>query len=116
MTSSCGHLATLDAYIEQVRADWKNIGVAVAVVKGNEVLYAQGFGLRELGKVPQIDPDTLFQVGSTTKAFANAALGILIDEGKIHWDDPVTEYLPTFQLQDPWLTRNVTIRDAVTHR
>ncbi len=109
-------LAGADRYIEQVRADWDNVGAAVAVVRGNEVIYARGFGVRELGKSAKVDADTLFQVGSTSKAFTTAALGLLVDEGKVRWDDPVIDYLPGFQLPDPWLTRNLTIRDAVTHR
>lgn len=109
-------LAGLDRYIEQMRADWKNVGVAVAVVQGTEVIYAKGFGDREFGKPAKVDADTLFQIGSTTKAFTTAALGILVDEGKISWDDPVIKYLPGFQVQDPWLNRHVTIRDASAHR
>ncbi len=105
-----------DRYIEQVRADWKNVGAAVAVVRGAEVLYVRGFGLRETGRTEPVTPETLFQIGSTTKAFTTAALGILVDEGKIAWDDPIIKHVPEFQLQDPWLTRHVTLRDAVTHR
>ncbi|MBL8271614.1 serine hydrolase, partial [Steroidobacter sp.] len=84
--------------------------------KGDAVVYARGFGAREHGKPARIDPDTLFQVGSTTKAFTTAALGLLVEQGKLHWDDPVLDYLPDFQLQDPWLTRHLTVRDAVVHR
>ena len=109
-------LEGLDRYIEKMRADWKNIGVAVAVVKGNEVIYAKGFGDREFGKPAKVNADTLFEIGSATKAFTAAALGILVDEGKLRWDDPVTKYLPGFELQDPWLNRHLTIRDAVAHR
>ncbi len=105
----------LDPYIERVRADWNNVGVAVAVVQGSEMIYARGFGVKEFGRADKIDADTLFQVGSTSKAFTTAALGILIDEGRIRWDDPVIDCLPGFQLPDPWVTRHLTIRDAVTH-
>ncbi len=109
-------LAGADRYIERAQANFGNVGVAVAVVRGSDVIYARGFGVREWGKAAPITPDTLFEVGSTTKAFTTAALGILVDEGKIGWDEPVIKYLPEFQLQDPWLTRHLTIRDAVTHR
>ncbi len=85
------------------------------MVKGYEVVYARGFGRREFGKDAKVDADTLFQVGSTSKAFTTAALGILVDEGKIRWDDAVVDHLRGFRLEDPWLTRNLTIRDAVTH-
>lgn len=119
MTGTAGAdpgLADLGRYIEQTRSQLENVGVAVAVVKDDKVVFAQGFGVREQGKAARIGPDTLFQIGSTTKAFTTAALGILVDEGKIRWDDPVIDYLPGFQLQDPWLTRHLTIRDTVTHR
>jgi CubicO group peptidase (beta-lactamase class C family) len=106
----------LDAYIEQARADWKNVGLAVAIVENGELAYARGFGVREYRKPLGVDADTLFQVGSTTKAFTTAALGLLVEEGRLHWDDPVIEHLPRFQLQDPWITRHLTIRDAVAHR
>ncbi len=108
--------ATLESYLERTRADWNNVGVAVAVVQGSGIVCARGFGAKELGQTACIDADTLFQIGSTTKAFTTAALGILVDERKVRWDDPVTDYLPEFQLQDPWLTRNLTIRDVVAHR
>ena len=106
----------LTRYIEQARTEWKNVGLAIAVVQGSDVIFTQGFGARAFDGSERVDPDTLFQVGSTTKAFTTAALAMLVSEGRIHWDDPVIDYLPTFQLQDPWLTRTLTIRDAVTHR
>jgi CubicO group peptidase (beta-lactamase class C family) len=106
----------LDGYVERARAARRNVGVSIAVVQGTEVLYVKGFGLREFGRDSRIDADTLFQIGSTTKAFTTAALGMLVDEGKLRWDDPVIDHLPGFRLQDPWLTRNLTVRDAVTHR
>jgi CubicO group peptidase (beta-lactamase class C family) len=103
-------------YIEQVRADLGNVGVAVAVVHGDRVVFSQGFGVKEYGKPDKVGPDTLFEIGSTTKAFTPATLAILVDAGKLRWDDPVIDYLPGFQLQDPWLTRHLTVRDTVTHR
>jgi CubicO group peptidase (beta-lactamase class C family) len=108
--------AALDRYIEGVRANWQNVGVAVAVVHNQELIYARGFGVREFAKSAEVDTDTLFQAGSTTKAFTATALGLLVDEGSLCWDDPIIDYVPTFRLRDPWLTDNVTIRDAVSHR
>jgi CubicO group peptidase (beta-lactamase class C family) len=113
---SASGLGGLDAYIERARADFENVGVAVAVVKGDAVVYARGFGVRQHGKPARVDPDTLFQVGSTTKAFTAAALGLLVEQGNVHWDDPVTDYLPNFRLQDPWRTPQLTVRDALSHR
>jgi CubicO group peptidase (beta-lactamase class C family) len=111
-----GSLDGLDTYIESVRRDWQNVGLAVAVVSGDEVIYAKGFGHRVATNPALVTANTLFQIGSTTKAFTAAALGILVDEGKIRWDDKVIKYLPGFQLQDPWLTRQLTVRDLISHR
>lgn len=108
--------AGVDEYVARALAAWKAAGVAVAAVCGTEVIYAQGLGLRQVGQAARIDCDTLFQVGSTTKAFTTAALGILVDEGKLRWDDAVIDYLPWFRLEDPWITRALTIRDTVIHR
>jgi CubicO group peptidase (beta-lactamase class C family) len=109
-------LAGIEAYIERGMADWRIPGLAVAVVRGDEVLYARGFGVRELGADAPVDEHTLFGVASTTKAMTAAALGLLIDEGRLHWDDRVVDYLPHFRTSDAWVTANVTIRDLLTHR
>lgn len=109
-------LADLDAYVEQVRIDWQFPGVAVAVVEGDKVLYVKGFGVRQKGRAEKVDADTLFEIGSTSKAFTTAALGLLVDEGKLRWDDPVNDHVPAFRLRDPWLTSHVTVRDLVSHR
>jgi CubicO group peptidase (beta-lactamase class C family) len=91
-------------------------GIAIGVVQGGELVYARGHGVREIGRPDPVDPDTLFQIASLTKAFTAAALGILVDEGKLDWDDPVIDYLPEFRMYDPWVTREFTIRDLLTHR
>jgi CubicO group peptidase (beta-lactamase class C family) len=109
-------LADLDRYIEQVRSDWQFPGVAVAVVEEGKVLYVKGFGVRQKGRAEKVDADTLFEIGSTSKAFTTAALGLLVDEGKLRWDDPVIDHVPAFRLRDPWLTSHVTVRDLVSHR
>lgn len=109
-------LAGFDEYLTKGVADWQIPGLAVAVVKDGEVVFAKGYGVLELGKPAAADADTLFAIGSTTKAMTAAALGMLVDEGKIGWDDPVTKYLPWFQLDDPMVTREVTVRDLLTHR
>jgi len=105
-----------DRYIQRVHVDFGNVGLAVAVVQEDKVIYKQGFGVREAGKPEPIDSDTLFQIGSTTKAFTTAALAVLVDEGKVRWDDLITKYLPDFRLQDAYVTRHLTLRDAVSHR
>ncbi len=91
-------------------------GMAVGIVKDGKLIYAKGYGVREYGKPELVDADTLFQIGSNTKAFTAAALSILVDEGKIHWDDKVIDYLPQFRLYDPYVTREFTILDLLTHR
>jgi CubicO group peptidase (beta-lactamase class C family) len=106
----------LDAYTTQAVKDWGAVGLAIAVVKDGRVVFAKGYGVRQLGKPDLVDTTTLFAIGSTTKAMTAAAIGMLVDEGKVRWDDPVTNYLPGFQLKDPWVTREITVRDLLTHR
>lgn len=109
-------LATLDAYVEQARRSWGVPGVAVVVVHHDRIVYARGFGVREIGKPERVDPDTVFAIGSATKAFTGAALGMLVDEGKIAWDGSVHGYMPAFELHDPYATRHATVRDLLSHR
>ena len=90
--------------------------MAIAIVEGDGVTFARGFGVKALGKADPVDADTIFPTGSTGKAFTVAALGILVDEGKIGWDDKVIDHLPGFQMYDPWVTREMTIRDLLVHR
>jgi CubicO group peptidase (beta-lactamase class C family) len=91
-------------------------GLAVAIVKDGKVVFAKGYGVREAGKPDKVDADTLFGIGSNTKAFTTAALAMLVDEGKLGWDDKVIDRLPGFRLYDPYVTRELTVRDLLTHR
>jgi CubicO group peptidase (beta-lactamase class C family) len=109
-------LKEIDEYAAKAGQDWKVPGFAVAVVKDDKVVFVKGYGVRELGKPEPVDKDTLFAVASNTKAFTSAALATLVDEGKLRWDDPVTKYLPYFQLYDPYVTREMTVRDLLSHR
>ena len=109
-------LTDFDAYAGKGVKDWNIPGLAVTVVKDGRVVFAKGYGVRELGKPAPVDTHTLFAIGSTTKAMTAAAVGILVDDGKVAWDDPVTKYLPWFQLEDPYVTRELTLRDLLTHR
>ncbi len=95
---------------------WQLPGVAVAVVKDDAVVLAKGYGVRKVGESAAVDERTVFAIGSCTKAFTAAALAALVDEGKIKWDDPVIKHLPEFQLHDPYVTREATIRDLLCHR
>ena len=100
----------LDRYVEDAREEWGVVGLAVAVVKDCQVVYAKGFGERKLGRGQSVDEETLFAIGSNTKAFTAAAIGILVDEKKMAWDDRVTQHLPWFALYDPYVTREITVR------
>ncbi|HKP28870.1 MAG TPA: serine hydrolase [Gemmatimonadales bacterium] len=109
-------LAGLDAYTAKAVKEWNVPGLAIAVVKGDSTLFMKGYGLRELGKPDPVTPNTLFSIGSNTKSFTAAAIGMLVDEGKMRWDDKVTRWLPGFQLYDPYVTREITMRDVLSHR
>lgn len=106
----------LDEYIEARLDDWYMPGAAVAVVHRDEVVYARGHGVLRTGGDEPVDEHTLFQIGSTTKAFTATAVGLLVDRGLMHWDDPVVDHLGEFQLSDPWLTRQISVRDLLAHR
>lgn len=109
-------LAGLDTYIAHAIRDWGVPGLAIAIVKNDSVVFAKGYGVREMGKPDRVDTHTLFAIGSNTKAFTSAIIGTLVDEGKMRWDAPVTTYLPGFELADPWVTREITVRDLLSHR
>ncbi len=91
-------------------------GIAIAVVKDGKVVAAQGFGVRKLGEPARVDSKTVFEIASNSKAFTAAALAMLVDEGKLKWDDPVTRHLPDFQMYDAYVTHEMTVRDLLTHR
>ena len=109
-------LKEIDAYAAKAGQDWRVPGFAVAIVKDDAVIFAKGYGVRELGKPEPVDEHTLFAIASNSKAVTAAALAILVDQGKIQWDDPATKYLPGFQLYDPYVTREITVRDLLCHR
>ncbi len=106
----------LDEFVERGLQDWDIPGMAVGIVHEGEVIHARGYGEKKLGEGDPVDEETLFGVASTTKAMTAAALGMMVDEGKLDWDDRVIEHLPDFQLYDPWVTRKVTVRDLLIHQ
>ena len=106
----------LDSYIQSAMHDAKLPGLAVGIVQNGQPVYVKGFGVRDITTGQPVTPDTLFDIGSCTKAFTAGAVGILVDEGKMHWDDHVNDYIPFFHLYDPLADENVTIRDLLTHR
>ena len=109
-------LKGLDAYIEQVRKDWKVPGLAVAIVYKDQVVYSKGFGNRDVEKNLPVTPETLFAIGSTTKAITAAGVCLLQEDGKVDLDKPVRDYLPTFTLQDSYASEKMTPRDLLSHR
>ncbi|MGV7208119.1 serine hydrolase [Oxalobacteraceae bacterium A2-2] len=106
----------LDADVNQALKAFGVPGMAIAIVKDGKVLAAKGYGVRRLGQPAPVDGKTLFEVASNSKAFTAAALAMLVDEGKIAWDDPVTKHLPDFQMYDSYVTGVMTVRDLLTHR
>ena len=104
-----------DRYVENARKEWLVPGLAVAVVKDNLVIFKKGYGFTGLGTRDAVDTQTLFPCASTTKAMTAVCMGMLVDEGKVKWNDPVVIHLPEFQLYDPFVTREVKIRDLFIH-
>lgn len=109
-------IENLDDFIERGMQDWDIPGMAVGIVHDREVIHAQGYGVKKLEEDDLVNEETIFGVASTTKAMTAAALGMMVDEGKLDWDDRVIEHLPDFQLYDPWVTSKVTVRDLLTHQ
>ncbi|GAB3949350.1 serine hydrolase [Spirosoma harenae] len=112
---SASRIQAFDTYVETVRKHWEVPGMSIVVVKDNQVIFKKGYGVRELGKSEPVDTQTLFACASTTKAMTVALMGMLVDEGKIAWNDPVSKYLPELQLYDPYVTRELRIRDLLIH-
>jgi CubicO group peptidase (beta-lactamase class C family) len=108
--------ADLDTYVQRVMRTFEVPGIALTVVKDGRVVVAKGYGVRKLGEPAAVDARTLFGIASNTKLFTATAIGLLVEERKIEWDAPVVRYLPAFQMWDPYVTRELTIRDLLVHR
>ena len=106
----------IDTLVERAMKAFDVPGIAVAVIKDGKVIHSKGYGVRSLNTKEKVDENTLFGIASNSKAFTAAALGILIDEGKLKWDDKVRDYIPEFKLYNPYVTEEFTIRDLLTHR
>ena len=105
----------LDKSIKQSLVTFHTPGMAVAVVHKGKVIYAKGHGIADIASNTKVNADTYFRLASTSKAFTAAGLAILVEQGKLAWDDPVIDHLPQFRLQDPWATREFTVRELLTH-
>jgi CubicO group peptidase (beta-lactamase class C family) len=109
-------LQGLDEYAERAMRDWEVPGLALAVVHGDSLLYARGYGTTRLDGEEAVDEHTLFAIASTTKAMTVAVLGTLVEEDRLGWDDPVTRHLPAFAVADPYVSRELKVQDLLTHR
>jgi len=109
-------LGDVDNTIKQAMEKLSIPGLSLAVVRDDTVLLTRGYGVRELGHKDRVDDRTLFALGSVSKAFTATALGLLVDDGKIAWDDPLAKHLPGFRVADPYVSLNMTLRDALSHR
>lgn len=108
--------AEVDQLTERVLKTFDVPGIAVAIIKDGKVIHSKGYGVRSLNTRQKVDENTLFGIASNSKAYTAAALGILVDEQKIKWDDKVTQYIPEFKMYNPWVTEEFTIKDLLTHR
>ena len=108
--------AGLDARVESAMREHGVPGLAIAIVEDGKPAFAKGYGVRRLGADDRVDADTIFPTGSTGKAITVAALAVLVDEGKLGWDDKVIDHMPSFRMYDPWVTSEMTVRDLLVHR
>ena len=106
----------IDSVVELTLKTFDVPGIAVAVVKDGKIIHEKGYGVTSLNTKEKVNEHTRFGIASNSKAFTVASLGILVDEGKIKWDDKVTDYIPEFKLYAPYVTEDFTIRDLLTHR
>ncbi|MDD1687019.1 serine hydrolase [Methanoregula sp.] len=106
----------LDTYAEKARERWNVPGMAVAIVKDGKIVFVKAYGTKTAGGSDPVTPDTVFEVGSTSKAFMAALVAMEVDSGRMNWNDPVIQYVPDFQMSDPWITKEFTLTDALAHR
>lgn len=109
-------VAAVDAVVARTLTGFNVPGISVAVVKDGKVVLSKGYGVRSLHTKAPMDANTLVGIASNTKAFTTAALGLMVDEGKLRWDDKVTDYIPEFKMYDPYVTAEFTVRDLLCHR
>ena len=105
-----------DQYVAKVLGTFHVPGMAISVVKDGKVILAKGYGVRKIDDTTRVDAHTLFLIASNSKAFTATALAMLVEEGKLKWEDPVIDYLPWFRMSDPYVTMHMTVRDLLVHR
>jgi len=106
-------LAEFESYAQKTMDEWQIPGMAVAIIKDDSVIYAKGFGVKEKGKTEPVTPHTIFQIGSTSKAFTAALVAMMVDEGKVNWKGRVIDYVPDFKMYDAWVTREFMVEDLL---
>lgn len=116
LSSQKVQLDSIEPFIDRLMEDFEVTGLSIGILKNDSIIYSKGFGTRKINENLPVDENTIFGIGSISKSFTALTLGILVDEGKINWDDRVKDYLPYFELYDPYVSENFTIRDLLTHR
>lgn len=109
-------VSTVDSLVQKALSTFNVPGIAVGIVKDNQVILAKGYGIADLNRMNKVDASTNFGIASNSKAFTTTALAILVDEGKVNWDDRVQKYIPEFKMYNDYVSKNFTIRDLLTHR
>lgn len=115
-SQTANRLARLDSVFTKAIKDWDVPGMGIAIVTKDSVLMAKGYGVKDIKTNEPVDANTIFAVASNSKAFTASSIALLVDQGKLDWDDPVVKYLPWFKMYDPYVTANMTIRDLLSHR
>ena len=110
------NLKKLDRYYAKMVKDWDVPSATIGIVKDGKLVFTGSYGVKEIGKNEKPDANTNYAIASNSKAFTSAILGMLVDEGKLNWNDKVKDHLPYFAVYDPWVSANVTIRDLLSHR
>src|SRR5687768_16148301 len=113
--NEAGQTAQFDRLFDDVVARYRLPGLALVIVRDGRVVYQRTTGELIAGSGQRIDGDTLFTIASNSKAMTTGVLARLVDRGQLHWDDPVTQYLPEFKMSDPWITRELRVRDLLIH-
>jgi len=106
-------LPAFEEYARKEMEKWKIPGMAIAIVKDDHIVYAKGFGVKTAGTQDRVDEKTVFQIGSTSKAFTAALVAMMVDEGKVKWKDKVIDHVPDFQMYDPWVTREFMVGELL---
>src|SRR5215472_1028384 len=109
-------LAGFDAFMERTLQDWNAPGIGVGIVVGDKLVFAKGYGYRDYEKKLPVTPQTMFTIASNTKLFTAVAAGMLVEEGKLTWDRPIKESVPTIEFYDSYLNNTITLRDMLAHR